>query len=220
MKYFFIFFLFISSSIYGQLSREAKEAAHRYKLGSYSYHEQFLDHYGYGAPMILTKDGGTAVFGDYGDESGSYGLLVKLDKAGVEEWKKIVRPEFDELESQSVVQDKNGNYYVFMISYDHNRYRGGSQRIVCFDTKGEILWDKTIGKYDVMDNPTISYIRMLDDGSISLRGHVVTEQPEEGSDPKYHFWEGWINAKGELTQKAGDILDWSNPDWEKRYRPE
>jgi hypothetical protein len=88
------------------------------------------------------------------------------------------------------------------------------------DTKGKTIWDKTIGMYEVMNNPTISYIRMLDDGRISLRGHVVTEKPAEGSDPKYHFWEGWINIKGEMSQKAGDILDWSNPDWEKRYRPE
>jgi hypothetical protein len=49
---------------------------------------------------------------------------------------------------------------------------------------------------------------------------VVKEKPEEGKDPKYHYWEGWLTSKGLLTQKAGDVIDWSNQEWEKKYKPE
>ncbi len=221
MKYLFILFLFVSTLGNAQLTMEASnEIQSRYDVGSYSYHEEFKGHPGYGAPIILTADGGMAIFGDSEDSVGIHGLLAKLDKTGKEQWKRIIRPQFDNLESQSVVQDKAGNFYVFIISYDQTRYRGGSQRIVCMDKTGKILWDKTIGKYDVMNNPSFSYIRALSDGRIALRGHIVTEKPVEGKDPIYHYWEGWINYQGKLTQKTGAVLDWSKPEWKKLFKPE
>ncbi|MBL7849569.1 MAG: hypothetical protein JNN04_01615 [Cyclobacteriaceae bacterium] len=45
----------------GQLSLErAQEASRQFHLSSYSYHEAFIGHTGYGAPLILTADGGAA----------------------------------------------------------------------------------------------------------------------------------------------------------------
>jgi hypothetical protein len=221
MKYIFLLLSLICTVAYGQLSiDEAKKDFVAYKLGSYSYHEQFIRHPGYGAPVILTADGGTAFFGGTGDSTGSYGLLVKLDKTQMEEWSQAIRPQFNEIETQSVAEDKNGNFYVFLLSYDEKRYRGGSERIVCLDKSGKILWDKTIGTYTVMNNPTIAYIRSLDDGRIALRGHVVTDKPLEGKDPVYRYWEGWIDSKGTLTQKTGNVIDWSKQEWQKLYEPE
>jgi len=49
---------------------------------------------------------------------------------------------------------------------------------------------------------------------------VVTNSPPKGEDPKYHFWEGWLNSQGMLTQQVGDIIDWKNQDWQKRFKPE
>lgn len=213
--------LFISSFGYGQLTMEmAKDSAQKYHIGSYSYHEEFIGFKNYGAPIILTHDGGAAFFGGDADEKGSCATLVKLDTVGRSVWKRSIRPQFDELEAQSVVEDKNGNLYVFMLSFDHKKYRGGSQRIVCFNKKGTILWDKTIGKYSVMNNPIISYIKLQENGNIGLRGHIVSEKPVEGKDPVYHFWEGWITIKSELTQKTGHVIDWANQDWKKLFEPE
>ena len=221
MKYSFVMLMLVRTIGYAQLAMEDTDALiSAYKLGSYSYHEQFKGHKGYGAPIILTLDGGAAMFGDFGGEKGSHGLLVKVDKNRKEEWKRAIRPQFDEMESQSVIQDKNGNYFVFMISYDYKRYRGGCERIVCLDKKGTILWDKTIGKYELVNSPTFSYIRSLSDGRISLRGHMVTEKPAEGKDPQYHYWEGWINSQGKLTQKTGVVIDWANKEWEKKFKPD
>lgn len=54
-----------------------------------------------------------------------------------------------------------------------------------------------------------------------MRGQVVIEKPVEGKDPQYPFWDGWLNTKGVLTQKkTGAVIDWSNKDWEKRFKPE
>jgi len=213
--------LAFDSIVFGQLSiEEARNATHKMRLGSYSYHEEFIGKQGYGAPVILTRDGGAAAFGG-GEENGkACGLLVKMDTNANEAWRKAVFPQFDELETQSVIQDTNGNLYVFMLSYDGKRYRGGSERILCFDKDGGILWDKTLGAYTLMNNPVISYIHLDKNGKIALRGHVVKDKPVKGKDPVYRFWQGWINSKGELEQKTGDIIDWTNQDWKKLFAPE
>lgn len=221
MQKIVFFFLFLNSVAFGQMTMEEVETkVNQHEIGTYSYHRDFIGHDGYGAPRILTHDGGAAIFGDFSDDQGAHALLLKMDSTGKTVWKKAIRPQFDEMESQSVVEDAKGNLYVFMLSYNNKLYRGGAQRIVCFDKTGKQLWDKTIGEYQLLKNPTISYIRLLSDGRIALRGHVVTEKPKEGEDPKYQYWEGWMNAKGELTQKSGAVIDWVNQDWKKLFEVE
>jgi hypothetical protein len=216
------FLLFcVSTTVFGQLSvADVRNLNSTYKIGSYSYHEEFIGHKGYGAPVIQTADGGGAAFGGWADEKGSCGLLVKVDKNGKEQWKKIVRPQFDEMETQSVVEDKEGNLYVYLLSYDYKRYRGGTERIVCYTKAGTLIWDKAIGTHELMNSPTVSYIRALPDGRVEMRGHIVVDKPEEGKDPKYRYWEGWINNKGVLTQKNGEVIDWAKDEWQKKFKPE
>jgi hypothetical protein len=220
MKYCFVILSLVSSLAYGQLSvDEARKAFYSYKLGSYDYHEQFVGHAGYGAPVITTSDGGAAFFGGTGDSTGSFGLIVKIDKDRREEWKQAIRPQFDEIETQSVVQDNSGDFFVFMLSYDSKKYRGGCERIVYLNKDGAIIWDKIISECGLVNNPTISYIRSLEDGRVALRGHVATKKPRQGEDPKYYYWEGWIDKTGKLTQKTGNVIDWANQDWEKLFKP-
>src|SRR5258705_9249804 len=110
MKYLISIVLFTYSTARAQLTLEiAKDSTTlKFHISSYSYHKQFIGHRGYGAPIILTADGGAATFGD-GDEGA---MLVKLNKSGKRQWKKSISPKGNEMESQSVVEDKNGNYYV------------------------------------------------------------------------------------------------------------
>ncbi len=218
MKHLWIVLIFISSAGYCQLTVKMAQdsAVRKYHIGTYSYHEKFIGHNGYGAPLILTSDGGGAVFGD-GDDGI---MLVKLDKTGKLQWKRTLPRKGDEIESQSVVQDKLGNYYVFMLIYDNSKYRGGCERVIFLNKSGNIVWDKFIGSCELLNNPTVSYIRALSDGRIAMRGHVVTEKPQEGKDPVYHYWEGWLVSKGTLTQKSGAVIDWSNKEWEKKFNPD
>lgn len=218
MKSLLIAFLLTANLVYAQLTLPiaTDSMVRKYHIGSYSYHEQFIGHKGYGAPLILTSDGGGAAFGD-GDEGT---MLVKVDQNGKEQWKAILPPKGDESESQSVAEDKYGNYYVFTLVYDNTKYRGGCERAVLFDKTGKVVWDKFIGSCQLINNPTVSYIKALDDGRIALRGHVVTTQPAEGKDPEYHYWEGWLDKTGKLTQKAGDVIDWKDVKWQDLFKPE
>jgi hypothetical protein len=213
MKYLLIVFLSFGLTAKAQLTMQsAKEKIAGYRLGYSTYFEPFLEKPGYGAPWILTADGGAAAFGD--------NVLYKLNKTGKDQWRRTVKPEFGEMECQGVAEDTKGNLYVFMLSYDPKRYRGGSERVLCYDKTGKLLWDKTLGAYTLMDNPTISYIRALTDGRIYMRGHVVKDKPLEGKDPVYRYWEGWLDSTGKFTQSAGEIIDWKKDDWQKRIRPE
>lgn len=218
MKRTWIILLFINTVVCGQITLDhARDSAvKRYHISSYSYHESFIGRAGYGAPLILTRDGGATAFGD--SDEGT--MMVRLGKSGRQLWRVRIAAKGDEMEPQSVVEDKSGNFYAFILVYDNTRYRGGCERVIFLDESGVIKWDKYIGSCNVVNNPTVAYIRSLDDGRIALRGQVVTDHPVPGKDPVYHFWEGWLNNKGVLTQKAGDVIDWSKPDWKKRFSPE
>jgi len=218
-KYIFLLML-VSSASYGQLSiDEAIALAREYRIGSYYYMEQFSGHFGYGAPVILTADKGAAIFGDTGDESGSFGLLVRFDSTGAEAWSRKIRQKGSDMESQVVVEDARGNYYVFIISYERGKYRGGSERVVHIRDGGEILWEKMLGNLTLLDNPVVAYVKALDGGRIEMRGHVVIEKPVEGKDPVYQTWTAWLDSEGHYSQEIGEQIDWSGSEWKDRLKP-
>jgi len=211
-----IILFFIPITTFAQLTLwEAKTAALEHNVSSYTYHVKFEGHNGYAAPIILTIDGGTAFFGIF--EKDETVNVTKLDKNGDLEWQAPVITKFNEMETQSVVQDQKGNYYAFALSYNYSKYRGATERVIYLDQDGSILWDKLLGDYVLIDNPQCSYIHLNEDGRLELRGQIVTEPAKEGSDPEYHFWTSWLNSKGELTEEIGDVIDWSDPSWETYY---
>ena len=204
--------LFISSASFAQLTLSAaKIAAEEYNFRTYSYHQQFEGHNGYAAPIILLANDGAIFFGDSEDEESVN--LVQLDKEGNLVWQTPISAKFDEMETQSVIQDKDENYYAFVLSYNYSKYRGSSERVIHLDKNGKILWDIMMGNYTLKNNPQCSYIHLLDDGRLALRGHIVSEAAKEGDDPEYHFWQGWLNNKGEWTQEIGNVIDWADPSW-------
>lgn len=203
---------------FAQLSLESaqEKTVRKYHIGASTYFDAFVGHQGYGAIVILTGDGGAAAFGD-GDEGT---MLVKLDKSGTEKFKRKISHKGDEMEPQAVSEDKLGNLYLFMLVYDHTKYRGGNERVVCYSKTGTLLWDKYLGVFSAINNPTVSWIRTADNGTLSLRGHIAPVKPAEGKDPEYHFWDASINSKGVVTKKVGEVIDWSKPEWQAKFKPE
>jgi hypothetical protein len=217
MKYILSILFFVNVTAYGQISLEkAQDSLQKYRLGVSTYFGDFMGHAGYGAGVILTNDGGAAGFGD-----GDYGTeLIKLDKTGKVQWRKKIKKQFAETEPQCVVQDAAGNFYVFILNYNPAGYRGGCERMICFNKTGTLLWDKILGNYTLLNCPTVSYVHKLKEGGIEVRGHVVREKPAEGKDPKYRYWQGWFNSTGKVKEQTGDVIDWANKEWEKKFKPE
>ena len=209
--------LLVCNTAFGQLAYEdaRQKTVTEYHIGASTYFDDFAGHPGYGAIVILTSDGGAAAFGD-GDEGT---MLLKITKTGAEQFKKKISLKGDEMETQAVAEDKSGNLYLYMLVYDHAKYQGGNERIVCFNKAGMLLWDKYIGKFSSVNNPTVSWIR-TQDGVVSMRGHIAPVKPLEGQDPVYHFWESTIDSKGVMSQKVGDVIDWSKPEWQQKFKPE
>ncbi|HEY3430828.1 MAG TPA: hypothetical protein VGK39_09135 [Cyclobacteriaceae bacterium] len=219
MKYLIIAFVLSSLIVNAQLTSQVANdsAVTKYHIGQYSYHAEFINHKSYGAPLIFTANGGGAVFGD-GDEGS---MLVRLDKTGKTLWKKTISPKGEEMESQSVVEDKLGNFYVFILVHGLSEHRGGCERVVMLNKVGTIVWDKFIGTCQQLNNPTVDYIKALPDGRISMRGHVVKTKPPEGQDPTYVLWEGWLDKTGKLTQKTGQVIDWKKQEeWKALFKPQ
>ena len=213
-----IILILISSNSIAQMTIDAARDSlvRKYHIGASTYLEQFVGHPGYGAMVIVTADGGAASFGD-GDEGL---MLYKLDKTGKLQWKRKIARKGTEMEPQCVVQDSKGNFYTFTLVYGLSTYRGGCERVVFVSKTGVVGWDKQIGSCQMINSPTVSYTRTLQDGRVAIRGHVATQKPAEGKDPEYHFWEGWIGSTGVLTQKSGDVIDWSDEKWKKLFAPE
>lgn len=212
MKKIGILFLFGFTSVFGQLTMDSLvKITQPLYLGYSTYFSEFAGKAGYGGPYILTRDGGGAAFGDH--------VLYKFDKKGKQTWKRDIKDRYQEMETQVCSEDSKGNLYCFMLEYNRKLYRGGNERLVCYDKTGKLLWDKTIGKASALNNPIVSYVKPTDDGKIYMRGHVGYELKTNG-DPKYLFWEGWIDATGKLTQKSGEEIDWKKEEWQKKFKPE
>lgn len=211
--------LFIFTTGHCQLSLSAaKSVAAKYKLHSYSYHEKFEGHNDYAAPIILTQNGGTVFFSD--SISNASRGIIKLSRDSKVEWEIAIAPKHDEYETQSIIQDREGNYYAFMLSYNRKIYRGGSERVIYIGNDGTILWDIILGDYGIVNSPLCSFIRLTEKNQLELRGHIVTKDPEKDRwgyyiDPEYHQWTGWLKKDGSYLQSIGDIIDWANKDWKK-----
>ena len=180
-------------------------------LGYSTYFSEFVGKPGYGSPYFPASDGGGAAFGD--------NILYRFDKKGKQIWKRQIKDRYQEMESQVAAEDTKGNLYCFMLEYNTKVYRGGNERIVCYDKTGKLLFDKLIGKAAPLNNPIVSYVKPTSDGKIYMRGHMAKEKKENG-DPKYLFWEGWLDATGKLEQKVGEEIDWGKPEWQKKFKPE
>ncbi len=212
MNKLIVLLVMISSCSFAQLTMDSlKKITQPLYLGYSNYFSDFAGKPGYGGPYFPTKDGGGAAFGD--------NVLYKFDKKGKQIWKREIKDRYQEMETQVAAEDSKGNLYCFMLEYNRKLYRGGNERIVCYDKTGKLLWDKTIGKAAALNNPIVSYVKTSEDGKIYMRGHVGYETKENG-DPKYLYWEGWLDATGKLTQKATEEIDWKKDEWQKKFKPE
>jgi len=221
MKFITLFFVGLSSLAYSQITYEkASELSKQYEVYAYSYFEGFAGKPGYAASVILTNDGGCAFLGTW-IENDHYGpLLIKLDADGKEQWKLKVNCEYNESEQQGIVQDSNGNFYIFQLVYSATGYRGGCEQVVCVSATGEKLWDKLIGDFTLVNRPTFSYIHVIENGKVELRGHIVLDEPAPDKDPQYYFWSAFLNAEGKVEAETGKPIDWANDNWKAWYQAE
>lgn len=205
-----ILLLFISTNSFAQLSiSDAKIAGEKFNIHNYTYHQKFEGHKEYAAPVYLTKDSGAIFYGD----TNSIIKIYKLDKESTLEWKVPVVLKYDEIETQSVIQDKDSNYYAFVLVFNRDKIKGSTQRVIHFDKNGDIIWDKMLADFTKKNNPHCSYIRLLDNNKLELRGHIVLDSELENKEFDYHYWRGWLDNKGNLQHEVTEVIKWSSDKW-------
>ena len=91
--------------------------------------------------------------------------------------------------------------------------------MICFNKTGTQLWDKYLGVFASVNNPTVSWIQTGENGLL-MRGQIAPAKPEEGKDPVSKFWDASINSRGVVTAKIGDVIDWAKPEWQAKFKPE
>ncbi|MBK9192103.1 MAG: hypothetical protein IPM77_11650 [Crocinitomicaceae bacterium] len=218
MKLHFTVCLFCSVQAMAQISYEkASELSRNYEVYAYSYFEGFAGKQGYASSVILTLDGGCAFLDEWYEENDHGPLLIKLDKDGKEQWKTKLKGGYEESESQGIVEDAGGNFYVFALVYTSTGYLGGCERVMCVSPSGELNWDKLIGAFTLENSPTFSYIHSDKNGKVELRGHIAKEKPAEGKDPDYYYWSAWLDSKGDIVEETGKRIDWANDNWQQWY---
>ena len=209
MKYCIFILVLITTQAFGQISLDdAKKLAAEHQFTTYRYHQKFEGHAEYSAPIVISDE--TIVFFSKDKQTKEY-ALKKIKSDGELIWKFPVKQNYDELESQSLLITEEGMIFAFLLSYNYDVYRGGTERVILLDSEGSVVWDKLIGEFGLVNSPTFSWIRINEDGKVEMRGHIVTEFVEEDERPVYHYWRGWLDSEGNLNQEIGDALDWSDP---------
>ena len=81
------------------------------------------------------------------------------------------------------------------------------------DVSGKVIWDKMLSDFTKKNNPHCAYIRLLENNTLELRGHIVLDSESENKDFDYHYWRGWLDNQGNLQHEITEVIDWASDQW-------
>jgi hypothetical protein len=158
------------------------------------------------APVIVTRDGGLAIIGDY-TEVGTKGVKVVMLNAKKEIiFSHFFGPYMDNLEAQAILEDRTGHFYAIMETHDKKDDSDTRERVVKFDHDGKIAWDIALEQKENHYHRHCNTITLNEDGKhVDFKGTV---QPDKTAiENKEHYkWTGKLDAKGSLKHEVGEKL--------------
>jgi len=158
------------------------------------------------APVIVTRDGGLAIIGDY-TEVGTKGVkIVMLNDKKEIIFSHFFGPYMDNLEAQAVIEDRTGHFYAVMETHDKSDDSDTRERVVKFDHDGKIEWDIALEQKENHYHRHCNTITLNEDGKhIDFKGTV---QPDKTAiaNKEHYRWNGKLDAKGTLKHEVGEKL--------------
>jgi hypothetical protein len=154
-------------------------------ISLYGYHRNQIENPdGFFAPISVSREHDILIVGTRsGIPKGekytrgkSIPVIVRLSPSGKLIWEKDLRKKgFMDYEAASLAQAPDGGYLTYILSYVHPG-RGATTRIVKLDSQGKILWDKDFGGDGRLNTPFAQDVRLLPQGTLSLKGHVYLKK--------------------------------------------
>jgi hypothetical protein len=174
------------------------------------------DNYDLASGVLITNDGGLAIAGFSG--SGKSGekseenrgvqsdyWIIKLDKKGNIQWDKTIGGAVDDY-ARGIQQTEDGGY---MIAGASNSYLSGEKTdnsrggydywVVKLDSKGQVIWDKTIGGN--ADDSEVWCLEKTSDGGFIFGGKSssdISGEKTESSRGGFDYWVVKLDESGQV----------------------
>lgn len=161
---------------------------------------------GFAAPVILTRDGGLAVVGDYMEGNSKGVKVVFLNDKKEVMWAHFFGSKNDNLEAQSIIEDRTGYFYIFMEAHSKKEDTDTRERVIKIDALGNVDWDYALERKEDHYHRHCIYVKLHEDGKhIVLNGTV---QPDKVAieNNEHYSWKARLDGHGKLVQEIGGML--------------
>ncbi len=194
------------SAFAGLTIEDGKAWAKEHNLILSSKYEVDLGVEDHAAPIIVTRDGGLALIGDYTEVNTKGVKVVVLDDKKQIMFTHFFGPYLDNLEAQAIIEDNMGNLYAVMETHDKKDDSDTRERVVKFDHKGKIQWDIALEQKEQHYHRHCNTIVLDEDGKhLNITGTV--QPTKEAIQKKEHYrWTATLDESGKLVHEVGEKL--------------
>ena len=158
------------------------------------------------APIILTRNGGIAIIGDYIEVETEGVKIVVLNEKSEIIFTHFFGPFADNLEAQGIIEDRNGHFYGIMETHDKVKENDTRERVVKIDHSGKIKWDIALVQQDNHYHRHCNTIVLHSDGKrLNMTGTV---QPDKTAiqNKEHYKWTATLDHNGVLIHEIGKKL--------------
>jgi len=160
----------------------------------------------FAAPVIITRDGGLMLIGEYVEGGSTGAKLVFLNENKDVIWSHFFGAKNDNTEAQSIIQDRTGYFYVFMEAHNKKDVADTRERVVKINARGEIQWDYALEEKEENYHRHCAYVKLDEDGK-----HLVlfgTVQPDKVAieNNEHYSWQAKLDGHGKLVHDIGEML--------------
>ncbi len=136
-------------------------------------------------------------------------VILFIDNAGKENWRLIVPPHFDHLETMSVLLNSRKELFVFIKEYGPER-TPGLTRIMKLNEHGDILGNTFLGETFHLKAPHPSEITLLEDGlKMKITGHIYPTLASVESSSEHHWTAVFNTIDMEIDMETiGEKIIW------------
>ena len=161
---------------------------------------------GFSAPVIVTRDGGILITGEYSEGGFKGAKVVFLSEKKEVIWSHFFGAKNDVTEAQSIIQDRTGYFYVFMEAHSKIDATDTRERVVKLNSRGEVQWDYALEEKEEHYHRHCAYVKLHEDGK-----HLVlfgTVQPDKVAieNNEHYSWEAELDGNGRLNFEIGELL--------------